>query len=173
MQNQLIFETERLIVRRLHENDRDGFFDMMRNPNVMNPIPREIMERSESDTYFEKHFNSNESSGTKVFAVESKINHQFIGLAAFLKNNNHEDEIGYRLREQAWGIGFGTEIAKGLLDYGFHQLNLELITADVNIDNEKSVKILDKFMLRGQEFFNPEDNCTDRRYKISRVEWMK
>lgn len=60
-------------------------------------------------------------------------------------NDEGHDEIGYRLREQYWRQGYGTEIATGLIDYCFKELNFTLLTADVNIENIPSVKILEKF----------------------------
>jgi ribosomal-protein-alanine N-acetyltransferase len=169
MKTTKIFDTQRLVVRPLHFEDCDDFFDMMGNPKVMNPIPREAMDRETSDQHFEKHLNSNANSETKVWAIASKNNDTFVGIAAFLKNNDKEDEIGYRLREKYWGIGYGTEIAQGLIDYGFNVLNVELITADVYVENVKSVKILDKYFERSFEFYNLKDKCTDRRYKLSRT----
>lgn len=168
----MIFQTERLIFRRLEENDRDDFYDMMRNPRVMNPIPRDIMDRPTSDANFEKHLNSGPDSEKKVWSVETKAGGRFIGIAAFLINDAEEDEIGYRLREQFWRQGFGTEIAKGLIEHGFNTMNLSLITADVYIANENSVKILDKFFERDYEFYNESDQCTDRRYKLKREDWV-
>ncbi|MBJ6367024.1 GNAT family N-acetyltransferase [Snuella sp. CAU 1569] len=153
-------------------DDKEAFYDMMSNPNVMNPIPRDTMDRKTCNAHFQKYLKSEGNSETKVWAVDSKDGIPFLGIAAYLKNDKNEDEIGYRLREQFWGNGFGTEIAKGLIDYGFGTLNLEIITANVNTNNGKSVKILDKFFNRDIEFFNVNDNCIDRRYKISRIEWL-
>lgn len=164
----VIFETQRLIVRKLIEIDGDDYFDMMGNPKVMNPLPRAAMSRRESDAHFLKHLNATETSEIKVWAITNKVSATFIGICAFLKNNNNEDEIGYRLREQFWGIGFGTEIVKGLLDYGFKKLNLNLITADVNVANIASVKILEKFFKLREEFYNDEDTCWDRRYYLEK-----
>jgi ribosomal-protein-alanine N-acetyltransferase len=168
----MIFETERLLVRHLRLEDREYFFDMMSNSNVMNPIPQETMGRRMSDEHFEKHLNSDSEAETKVWAIDVKDEITFIGIAAYLKNNENEDEIGYRLREKFWGIGYGTEITKGLIDYGFRSLNTDVITADVNMANERSIKILDKFFKYDTEFFNPKDKCLDRRYKITRKEWQ-
>ncbi len=167
----MIYETERLIIRALKESDREAFFDMMSNPNVMSPIPHPVMDKDESDTNFEKHLYAPESTETKVWAIETKSEECFIGICAFLKNNNNEDEIGYRLREQYWGVGYGTETTIGLINYGFNELQLELITADVNTANTNTVKILDKFYTRDFEFYNNEDQCTDRRYKLIREDW--
>ncbi|MFT5777540.1 MAG: ribosomal-protein-alanine N-acetyltransferase [Crocinitomicaceae bacterium] len=168
----MIFETERLVIRPLRLADREAFYDMMSNPNVMNPIPRDVMDRKTSDEHFEKHLNSSTKAETKVWAIASKDGITLLGIAAFLKNDKKEDEIGYRLREKFWGVGYGTEVTKGLIDHGFHSLNIELIAADVNTANERSVRILDRFFNRDSEFYNPEDKCTDRRYKVSREEWL-
>lgn len=167
----MIFRTERLTIRPLKETDRTAFFDMMSNRNVMAPIPRPVMDKAESDTNFEKHLNALLTSDTKVMAIETKDGNAFIGICAFLKNNNNQDEIGYRLREQFWGIGYGTETTEGLINYGFNALQMELITADVDTANVNSVKILDKFFTRDFEFYNEADQCTDRRYKLKKEDW--
>jgi len=43
------------------------------------------------------------------------------------------------------------------------------ITADINTDNKKFSRILEKFMNPVREFLNKEDNCTDRRYEITKT----
>jgi len=167
----VIFQTKRLTIRLLKESDRTSFFDMMSNPKVMAPIPRPVMDKAESDTNFEKHLNAALTSDTKVWAITTKQGDEFIGICAYLKNNQNVDEIGYRLREQFWGNGYGTETTRGLINYGFNALQLELITADVNTANINSVKILDKFFTRDFEFYNEADQCTDRRYKLQKEDW--
>lgn len=169
-----IFETDRLIIRKLKEIDSDDYFDMMGNPNVMNMVPRKVMSREESDTHLNDFLKINHTqSDTKVWGIELKNGNEFIGLCAFLKNNESEDEIGYRLREKFWRKGLGTEIAKGLISFGFGQLQMEKITADVDTENQNSVKILEKFMSPNKEFFNESDNCIDRRYQILKNDWLQ
>jgi ribosomal-protein-alanine N-acetyltransferase len=162
----IIFETTRLIVRKLQASDREAYFDMMGNPKVMNPLPRPAMSREESDAHFDTHLTPSVDSTTQVWAVQTKTNDGLIGLAAFLKNDKNEDEIGYRLREQFWGTGYGTEICKGLIDYGLNVLQTTIITADVYAENTASVKILEKFFKFEEEFYNEEEACWDRRYKL-------
>jgi ribosomal-protein-alanine N-acetyltransferase len=169
----IIFETDRLIIRKLKETDSDDYFDMMGNPAVMNMGPRKVMSREESDNHLEHFLNPNrDQSGIKAWAIEVKSGNEFIGLCAFLKNNENDDEIGYRLRERFWRMGFGTEIAKGLISFGFEHLEAKKITADVDTKNQNSVKILEKFMLVSKEFFNEADNCMDRRYEVLKSNWL-
>lgn len=53
-------------------------------------------------------------------------------------------DITYRLRESAWGQGFGLELAQALVRYGFEKLGLEQITATITPDNLASQKIAAK-----------------------------
>lgn len=168
-----IFQTRRLLIRTLKKDDSDDYFDMMGNPNVMNPIPRDAMAREKSNDHLNNFLNTEHTpSDRKVWAIELKSENKFIGLCAFLKNNENEDEIGYRLREKYWRKGFGTEVTVGLLKYGFDQMKMDKITADVDTRNLNSVKILEKFMIAKKEFFNESDNCTDRRYEIIKNNWL-
>jgi RimJ/RimL family protein N-acetyltransferase len=169
-----IFETERLSIRTLKEEDSDGYFDMMGNPNVMNPIPRKAMTREESNNHLKNFLKMDQATSTiKVWAIELKVENKFIGLCAFLKNNDNEDEIGFRFREKYWKNGFGTEVTAGLLKYGFQQLKIYKITADVDTRNLNSIKILEKFMTVKKEFFNESDNCIDRRYEVIKNNWIQ
>lgn len=169
----MIFETPRLLARYLTIEDADSYYDMMGNPNVMNPIPRSVMSRIESDEHLTQMMNlDHDVSDQKIWAIDSKEEKECIGICAFLKNNEGEDEIGYRLREKFWRKGYGREIAKGLINYGFDIMNLTEITADVDVENVPSVKILDKLLKRDKEFFNQKDNCMDRRYKIDKESWL-
>lgn len=169
-----IFDTKRLLIRTLKKNDADDYFDMMGNPNVMTPIPRSVMTREESNDHLNNFLKTEHTVSDKmVWAIELKSENTFIGLCAFLKNNENEDEIGYRLRENYWRRGFGTEVTVGLLNYGFNQMKVDKITADVDTRNLTSVKILEKFMTAKKEFFNEADNCIDRRYEVNKNNWLQ
>jgi len=60
-----------------------------------------------------------------------------------------------------------------MLEFYFNVMNTEKVTADVNIANVASVKILDKIMTPVIEFFNERDNCTDRRYELEKNNWLQ
>lgn len=168
----MIFETPRLYVRQLEENDEAAFFELMSNPNVMDPIPQKPFDRAESSSKLAELISLEKSSDTKIWCLCKKGNNDLIGICGVLKNDEKEDEIAYRIIETFWGNGYGTEIAKGLIDYCFLTLKSDLITADVCVDNAKSVKILNKYFTIQKEFFNAEDNCMDRRYVLRKENWL-
>jgi ribosomal-protein-alanine N-acetyltransferase len=167
----MIIETQRLYVRQLNERDLPQFFELMGNPNVMNPIPQKPFNKKESIAKLAELISLEKSSNTKIWCLCEKGSNQLIGICGVLKNDEQDDEIAYRLIETFWGNGYGTEIAKGLIDYCFVHLKSELVTADVCSDNLKSINIVTKFFTLTKEFFNAEDNCIDRRYVLRKENW--
>lgn len=168
----MIFETERLKARLLEKTDIDLFFELMSNPNVMDPIPHEVFSREESNAKLAMLMLGDMTSDIRVWSLTEKENNDFIGLVGLLINDEGDQEIAYRLIERYWGVGYGTEIAKGLIQFAFEKFNATKVTADVNIENIKSAKILNKFFHPVREFYNKKDKCTDRRYEIGRGEWF-
>ncbi len=168
IENHIVFETDRLYVRKLNQKDQDTFYALKSNPNVTNPLPRKVLDKIESNKELEMLIELEKSTSKTIWAICEKYNNELIGCCGFMKNNENNDEIGYQLRECFWGKGYGTEIAKGLIEFGFNVLNSSLITADVNIINKGSIKILNKFMKFEKEFYNENDNCIDQRFTISK-----
>ncbi|MCD6542900.1 MAG: GNAT family N-acetyltransferase [Flavobacteriaceae bacterium] len=174
MPDNIIFETTRLIIRCFKHSDASAFFDMMGNPNVMNPIPLTALSQKKSDEKLQELINYYTSNSIKnIWAIDQKTNSEMVGLCGLIHNNDGENEIAYRFREKFWNLGYGTEIAKGLIDYGFEKLNFELVTADAYLLNKKSIKIIEKFMFFDKEFYNQKDNCIDQRYKLTKIKWMQ
>jgi RimJ/RimL family protein N-acetyltransferase len=53
-------------------------------------------------------------------------------------------ELGYWLAQPAWGHGFATEAARAAVDFGFRDLGLVRVYAQVLADNRASLRVLDK-----------------------------
>ncbi|MFF9352529.1 GNAT family N-acetyltransferase [Streptomyces sp. NPDC014734] len=57
-------------------------------------------------------------------------------------------EIVYALDPDAWGNGFGTEIARTLTSYGYDVLGLSEVYATVSVENAASLALLDRIGFR-------------------------
>jgi len=172
----IIFETERLIIKRVEIGDKKYFAELFTDPRIIEPIPQKAFTESQITDRFNKSLNfelSNLSKFKCSCGIYEKGNPKMIGLALFLLNDDNGDELGYRFRADYWGKGYGSETTKGMLEFYFNVLNTEIVTADVNLANLASVKILDKFMTLVKEFFNERDNCTDRRYELKKKNWLQ
>jgi len=169
-----IFETPRLLVRVLTLEDEPSFHEMESNPEVMKytgsePKDRET-NRKELDDLISRY--SEAANNFYIWAITTQKN-TFVGTVAFIKNTHEEWEIGYRLLESHWGKGYGTEITKGLLDFVFDNHKAEEVVAYVNKENKASAAILMKFMTLKSEFWNPNENCYDQKFVLTRKKWAQ
>ncbi|WP_089282979.1 GNAT family N-acetyltransferase [Anaerovirgula multivorans] len=66
------------------------------------------------------------------------------GYNSGLKEETYIGEIGYELGSQYWRQGFMVEALTCIINYGFNTLNLNRIEAYVMLENQKSLKLLEK-----------------------------
>ena len=166
-----IFNTNRLSVRQFNELDKDYFIELLSDPDIINPIPQEVFKMDDILSKFKsfsKYDTKTVDSEKSIWGVYEINQSELIGLCGLLTNDENERELAYRFRKKYWGKGYWTEITKGLIDYSFNVLEMVKISADVNIENIGSVKILEKFLTPIKEFYNEKDKCTDRRYKLEK-----
>lgn len=162
------FKTDRFIVRKLRLEDIDEFYDMQSSENVMRYIkaPLNYEESLEELQKFIGYY-SGTSRYFLLWAIEDKRNGDFFGICGVYHNNKVENEIAYRLREQFWGKGIGSEIAKSLIQHCLGQMELGKIVAHADEDNIGSVKILEREMRFVEREYSEERKCYSRKYEIS------
>ncbi len=86
-------------------------------------------------------------------------------------------ELGYWLRQDAWGRGYATEMASALVASGFRDLGVGAVTAATDLENAASHGVLLKAGLR-QTGIDPQhprhlrgDPAPARLYRLTRAEW--
>lgn len=81
-----------------------------------------------------------------IYAVSLKDENKYIGNCSIRPRpiNQNEWEIGYILKTEFWGKGYATEIAKGLIEFGFNELKLNAVFATVDTGNYSSIRVLEK-----------------------------
>jgi ribosomal-protein-alanine N-acetyltransferase len=141
--NQIIFETERLIVRLYTIDDLDHFFRLNGDEEVMRYI-RAAQTLQESKVFLKKIISAYiERPGTGRWGMFSKSDHQYLGSFAIIPVENYDKlQIGYALLKENWGKGYASESVKGGIHYAFHQLNLAEIAGITFPENISSQKVL-------------------------------
>ena len=167
-----IFNSKRLHVRFLSTTDKDLFYEMMSDPEVMNPIPQKVFSRNQSDAKLHELIGLAPHRKKMLWAITEKDSEALIGICGFLINSDNNYEIAYRFRKKFWGKGYGSEVAESILEYGFRTLNYSIIDADVNSENIRSIKILDKYMTLLTESWNHSDHCFDIRYRVTKADFL-
>jgi len=168
MSTEVIFETQRLLVRKLVISDLKPFHEMQSNPKVMQYADGEVksLEDHESELRDLIEFYKKESNDFWIYAIERKLDDEFIGTLAFVEDDQKEDEIGFRFLEKYWGFGYGFEICKGLILYGKSIQLPKLIGYVVDV-NVASAKILEKCNFKAiEKGVEPVSKLPETKYEL-------
>ncbi|MDY0779875.1 GNAT family N-acetyltransferase [Tenacibaculum sp. IB213877] len=153
----MIFETERLRIRKLKLSDIEGFYELESNPKVLQYATGEAKSfegcKTNLQEVIEKYDKPNNDFW--IYAAIRKQDNAFVGTVAFVKEGV-DDEIGYRLVERFWGNGYGYEVCKGMITYA-KQLEMPKLIGNVVDENIASAKILVKLGFTPIEHFVSED----------------
>jgi RimJ/RimL family protein N-acetyltransferase len=140
--------TERLILRKWRESDREPFARMNADPVVMEHFPA-LLSRQESDALVDRAEAHLEQHGFGPWAAELRETGAFIGYIGLVIPNFEAAftpcvEIGWRLAREHWGKGLATEGARALVRHGFEvQRLLELVSFTVPA-NVRSIRVMQK-----------------------------
>ncbi len=169
--------TERLHLRMCILEDAQEVFNHAANPNVGPHAgwkPHESVE--ESRRVIKDIFLPSEA-----YAVVLKETGELIGVIALETDRRRpgvkSKELGYWLAEKYWGRGIITEAAKAVIDFGFRELGLEVISICTSEENKRSRKVIDKcgFHYEGTEracYLIYDGTVRDSRcYSLLRAEW--
>jgi RimJ/RimL family protein N-acetyltransferase len=86
--------------------------------------------------------------------------------------------IGYLFGRDYWGRGYGTEVARALVAYGFDHLGLERMWSTCDAENTASANILEKTGMKREEASEEKNKTgtgthTAYRYGVARANWGK
>ena len=144
---QKIFETDRLILRDLSQNDVDGLFELFSDQEAMRYLPG-TKNRNEVKEWLSLVFESYQIMNFGPWAVTLKESNEFLGYCGLYLQKNvdgkDEVEILYGLIRRYWGVGYATEAATGVYEYGKTELKLRRFISLVAPGNLRSSNVLKK-----------------------------
>jgi RimJ/RimL family protein N-acetyltransferase len=179
-------ETERLILRDWREEDWEPFFRHTNTPSVMRWLGGVLDDEARSrmcerlESYKRQH-------GHNFWIVERKqsgghLSGELLGFCGLKRANQKgapigDFEIGWRLREDAWGRGYAREAAEASMAAGFEVFGAPHIIALTVEGNKASWGLMRRLgMCRRSDLdfdstdFEPEGG-TILVYSITREEW--
>lgn len=143
---EIVFETERLIVRQFTTADYDNFFLLHGNPDVMKYI-RAVKTREQSDAFLDQALATvYPSAWMGRWAVELKATGEFVGnfVIVPIPDDPEKTQLGYSFTPGNWGKGFATEVTKAGLEYFRNKTPLTEIYAVTESPHIASQKVLQK-----------------------------
>ena len=126
-------------------SDIKPYHEMQSNPKVMQYVIGEVQTEKEHLVELERLIDFYDKKGNDfwIYAIDRKLDHKFIGTVGFCKDDQGDDEIGYRFLEKYWGLGYGSNLCKASVMYCSSIGMPKLIGYVINL-NVASAKILKK-----------------------------
>ena len=142
-----VLQTERFNLRSFTKDDTADFFFMRSSEEVMQFIDIARHKTAEdTEKMIDKIFQMFKEKTGINWIIEDKISKAVAGYCLLFKidRTNCRAEIGYALKPEFWGKGIAKEVIDKMSEFGFNEMNLHSIEANINPNNINSRKVLVK-----------------------------
>lgn len=175
-------DTERLLLRKFKESDSKDLYEYAQS-DLVGPNAGWLPHKSEEESKkIIKIFIERDDTYAIVLKSENKVIGS-IGLHNKVPDERFLDlkqiEIGYALSHKYWGQGIMPEAVNRVIEYGFKELNLDLIWCGHADFNRNSKRVIEKcgfnYKFTKNRFLRHLDNkeISVLLYNISKDEYMR
>jgi RimJ/RimL family protein N-acetyltransferase len=146
---EVIAETGRLILRNWRESDRAEYLRTCNTAAVTAHLDGPATPE-EADAAFARIAKSQEDHGFSFWAIERKADGALLGYCGLricddLERPVHgEVEIGWRLREDAWGRGYAVEAARACIAWAWGNLGVDRVVSFTVPANAPSWRLMER-----------------------------
>lgn len=174
-------ETDRLILRDWREEDWPFFWEGTNTPGVMRWLGG-VCDGAKRDAAQQRLLSYDRERGHTFWCVERRSDGAILGFCGLKRSNQTGGplgmmEVGWRLREDAWGRGYAKEAATASLDLAFDRFDAEEVIAMTVQRNTASWGLMQRLGMRRRadlDFDNAEFDKEDPViivYSIDRASW--
>ncbi len=160
---EVVAETARLRLRDWKAEDEARFYEVMNTPGVMEHLGG-VQTPEGWNAAFVRISGFTRDFGHTFWIVEDKASGEIQGFCGLKRVNapgagdlTGTPEIGWRLRESAWGKGIAKEAAIASLDLGFGRFGYDRIIAMTIPPNSASSGLMERLGMRRREDLDFED----------------
>ena len=154
-------ETERLLLRRFVAGDAQFILTLLNEPSFLRHIgDKQVRTLEDAEQYIlNGPVASYERNGFGLCLVELRESHTPIGMCGLLKRAElPEPDIGFALLPGSWNQGFAFEAASAVLKDARERLKLRRILAITSLDNDSSIKLLQRLGFRFERVVKLSDD---------------
>jgi RimJ/RimL family protein N-acetyltransferase len=145
--------TERLILRRLSPDDAQFILELLNQPSFLRYIgDKGVRNTDDALNYIQTGpVASYERFGFGLYLVELKDKAVPIGICGLLKRDSLPDvDVGFAFLPDYWSRGYAFEAAAAVMRYGKEKFGLQRIVAITSLENDASIKLLEKLGMKFQ-----------------------
>ena len=139
--------TDRLVLRAIGMDDINEIFFLRADKEVMRYTGQPVaVSTSEIRAYIQQHLDKVAEGKGIIWGITLKDDPTLIGLIAFRKfqPEHFRGEIGYGLHPAHQNKRIMQEAIEAVIDYGFNEIWLHTIEANVDKDNAASIRLLER-----------------------------
>ena len=149
----MIFETQRLIVRKLGEDDLDALSAIYADADTRRYFPDDALNREQTKEELDWFLRDvpPEEAAFGLRAVIHRETGEFIGRGGLLSwtiDGKQEIETAYLIAKPFWRQGLATEFLTALVDHAFGELHLTRLIALIDERNIASIRTAEKVGFR-------------------------
>ncbi len=165
-------KTERLLLRKLEESDSDVILFLRSDETVNKFIERSEDRKTKNNDDALKFIRTiNEEIRIKksvTWGIALGVDPKIIGTICLwnFSEDRKTAEVGYGLNPTFHNKGIMSEALSRVINYGFNDLNLDMIEAFTHKENKSSRKILDKNGFHLNENRKDKDNLMNLIFEI-------
>jgi len=142
-----ILETKRLLLREFTQDDAPFILELVNDPAWLQFIgDRNVHTLAEAKSYLQTGpIDSYHRFGFGLYLVQLQADDVPIGMCGLIKRPSLPDvDIGFAFLPQYTGKGYAFEAATAVLTYAKTKLKLKRIVAITAVNNDRSIKLLEK-----------------------------
>lgn len=163
MEQSLILETPRLLLRKLTLQDGQALETVLGDPVAMEFYPAALDRRGVED-WIARNLGRYERDGHGLWAMLLKGSNELIGDCGCILQEvegRNEIEVGYHVRRDLWGKGYATEAARACTDYAFRRLGATRVISMIRPENLRSRRVAEKNGMVCEKivFWRDYDHC--------------
>ena len=176
---QITIDTARLHLRWLDQRDVFAHYGMFSDPELLRYWSSEPWtELAQAEDSIRQTLDDYASGGAIRLGIVLRESGELIGNCAlyhFFPQNRRAD-TGYILTRPHWGKGYLIEAMTALLNYGFEDLDLNRVEADIDPRNTASAKALERLKFRKEGYMRERwivggEVCDTAFYGLLRSDW--
>lgn len=142
-----IAKTERLIIRKVNNEDAKDLSKVLSDPEVMKYSLKGVHTEEQIYDYIINCQKLYEQNGFGHWVIYNNLTGEFVGICGLNKHgidNVDLVHIVYRLAKDQQGKGYATEASSGVLDFAKNALSIDYVYALIEPENTESKKVATK-----------------------------
>jgi ribosomal-protein-alanine N-acetyltransferase len=159
----IILETERLILETLTPEDAPFALELLNDPAFVNQIGDRGVRTLEDATHylvrgpiqsyalngFAMYRVKLKTSGETSGETPSETSAETIGMCGLVTREGlHDVDVGFAFLPKFWSMGYATESALAVLEYGRVRIGLKRIVGITSPGNQASIRVLEKIGMK-------------------------